>query len=474
MRYLLVAFSLLVVNICTAQNKIYSVEDLSSYAYKTLADTAKKSWVCPKVYTDKSTQSDFCSQWNMRTNFLQESIKDNDYLNQKEMSQYLDEIATELYEKNKPFITSKPIILVDRSSATNAYSIGKNIVVINMGLISFCRYKEELALVIAHEIGHNYLDHTYQSMCKKAEWLNSKEYKDFIKDLTKDQYGRYTKIINTFKEYSYNRNKHNRYGEHAADSMAIKFLSNTKFGFDAAYFLRLDSSDLEYKTNLSKPLADYFNAYHVQLKPEWTKKKGSGLSTRAYNFEDKSSLSDTLKTHPDCIERNKVTKSKTTLNPPHTPIPASLKTIAAKSIIWNLYRYGSFTSALYRLNLLADSGIKDSWTDFMFTNVLISLYAEDVMLNRSNVIKVKPKEYIGKDYYALQTMLEQVTADDLNTIKNTALQYEIANLGDDEKKFRSVLKSLAANPEEYKYSKKDKKKEYQERLTKTIYFEYFN
>lgn len=474
MKRLLLALILLPTLASFAQNKIYNVEDLSSFSYKILSDTIGKNWVCPKTYPDKNTQSDFCKEWTNRTLFLQQSVKDNDFLRQPQITAFVDEIITELFEKNKKLLNTKPQILIDRSSIVNAYSLGKNIIVINMGLISFCKYKEELALVIAHEMGHNFLEHSYTSMCKKAEWLNSKEYKDFIKDVTNDKYGRLTKIVNTYKEFTYNRNKHNRFGEHSADSMAIIFLKNTKFGFDANYFLRLDSSDLEYKHALAKPPAEYFNALQIQTKPEWFLKKGRGLSTKTYNFDEKSTINDTLKTHPECKERYNITKSETTPNAPKTPIPMQLKLVANKSIIWNLYRLGSFTDALYRIFLLTDDGQRDYWTDFMFTNIIISLYNEDAMLNRSNVIRIKPKEYIGREYYALQTMLEQVTTDDLAILKNNAMQYPISNMGAEESAFKGVLKSISLNPEEYKYSKKEKKKEYAGKLLKTIYFDYFD
>ncbi len=47
-------------------------------------------------------------------------------------------------------------------------------------------------------MSHNFLGHSMQSMKKKSEWLTSDEYKEFIKDLSKDKYNRYNKVLNAF------------------------------------------------------------------------------------------------------------------------------------------------------------------------------------------------------------------------------------------------------------------------------------
>lgn len=446
---------------------------MSSIHLKTLAEDTKKTWACPVEYSDKKTQKSFCEMWTSRTEYLVTSIRDNDFIHQPEISKLLDGIVSEIYEKNKDKIKSKPILLIDRSATVNAYSIGNNIIVVNLGLINFCEYEEELAMVIAHEIGHDVLAHSIGSMKTKAEWLNSPEYKEFIKDLSNDKYNRVTKVVNTFKEYSYNRNKHGRYGESNADSLAALFLLNTKYGFNASYFLRLDSADLEYRTQLKSDLQSYFKSYNVDVNPLLMGKKGKGLSNRQNTFTNTTGINDSLKTHPDCIERFNATKKLSALNPPKTSINQSIKEISVKSMIWNLYRNGNLTSAMYRLLLLNDRGINDGWTDFMFTNILISLYNEDAMLNRSNVIRIKPKEYIGKDYYSLQNYFEQLPAEELDKVKTEALKFPLKNLSSSEKAFRTILRDISADPQNYKYANKTYKKEIFKTLENNIYAEYF-
>jgi len=49
----------------------------------------------------------------------------------------------------------------------------------------------------------------------------------------------------------------------------------------------------------------------------------------------------------------------------------------------------------------------------MAHNVLAGLNYSNKQLNRFNAIGIRPKEYISKNYYELQTMLEQIPADNL-------------------------------------------------------------
>ncbi len=95
------------------------------------------------------------------------------------------------------------------------------------------------------------------------------------------------------------------------------------------------------------------------------------------------------------------------------------------------------------------------------------------MLNRSNVIRVKPKAWIGKDYFAMQTLLEQVPAASIAEWKQKGMDIKTENIGKDELAFKSVLKSVAINAEEYKYARKKDKAGFLSPLENNIYLEYF-
>jgi len=83
----------------------------------------------------------------------------------------------------------------------------------------------------------------------------------------------------------------------------------------------------------------------------------------------------------------------------------------------------------------------------MVYNVFAGLYYNDRELNRFNAIGITPKEYISKDYYQLQNMLEQMPRE--------SLQQYVTNLQNadfwkrssaDEKALKSLMYTLALDP----------------------------
>src|SRR4030095_12005814 len=123
--------------------------------------------------------------------------------------------------------------------------------------------REELALAIAHELSHNILTHAENAMKQRAEWLTSEEYKNSLNDILDSKYERLTRLKKVLETYSFARNRHQRYKESEADSMAIILLKKADIAFNAQFFLRLDSSDSPYKQSLGKPVKSYFEPYGV-------------------------------------------------------------------------------------------------------------------------------------------------------------------------------------------------------------------
>ena len=224
--------------------------------------------------------------------------------------------------------------------------MGGNVIVVNLGLIYFAKSREEIAIAIAHELSHNILNHTETVMKGRAEWLASDEYKKSLNNVLNSKYERFTRLKKIYEGFTFSRSKHQRYREADADSLAIILLKKSKIPFNAAFFLRLDSADMQYKQPLKKPLKDYFAAYNLPVETLWTQKRSKGLSSRNYSFSDTTGIEDSLKTHPDCIDRYKKTVSLSDKNAVQTPIPASIREKATKMLIWNIYNNMDLTACL--------------------------------------------------------------------------------------------------------------------------------
>jgi Zn-dependent protease with chaperone function len=428
---------------------LYSYQDLSHFYYGKQRDSLKKAWVCPSSFKDKAAQKKYKEIWDGRTEGITGAINGDDYVHDNEVYDYVDAIVRQITEANRQLVPEKPFLLIDRSYSVNAYAVGGNLLAVNLGLITFSTSREELALAIAHEMSHNILHHVENAMYQKAEWLSSDEYKQSLNAVLDSKYERLSRLKKVLEGYTFSRSRHQRYHESEADSLAIILLKKSNIAFQANYFLHLDSADLEYQQPLKHSISAFFTAYHLPYEDAWTQKRSHGLSTKAYSFSDTSKLADSLKTHPDCVDRYAKTKSLTTPNAHYTAIPANIQEKANKMLLWNMYSNVDLTPCLYRILLIKDKGNTDLWYDFMLSNIFAGLYYSDRMLNRFNAIGVVPKEVISKQYYALQTLLEQIPRDNLKQACQTLQDGGFwKNMPSVEKDLKSFVFTLALDPDD--------------------------
>lgn len=412
--------SVFFMNTISAQiNPQYTFQNLSGTYYKSQADSLKKNIKAPNKYA-KATQKKYEEIWDERLANIYGGIYNNNYVYSSEINSYLSSILKDIAKKNSQYLPNDILLMLDRSADINAYTSGLNIVSVNAGLLEFINSREELAFILAHELAHNYLKHTDNAIEKSAEWLTSDEYTASLKDIHNAKYEKFSLLKKMAQNYSFDRKRHSRLSETNADSFAIVLLKNANMPFNAKWLLRLDSADAHYKKQLKNDIPDYFKNYGIDINSNLLVKKGRGLSTKNYNFQDSiiTVIQDSLKTHPDCEKRYELTKKWSSTNFQEHAIPTSIVKEAKKIIIFDLFNDLNLTACLYRLFLDKDNGITDAWYDFMLHDVFFGLWYATNDLNRFNAIKIKPKEYISKSYYQMQTMLEQLTMEEIEKIYN--------------------------------------------------------
>ena len=454
-------------------NTLYTYQELSKTFYTKQKDSIRKAWICPDIYKNKATQKKYKEIWDSRTDFITDAIDKQDYVYEPEVFTYVQNIVKQITQANSQLISTQPFLLIDRSSAVNAYALGGNIIIVNLGLIDFVENKEELAFAVAHELSHNILNHAETAMKERAELLTSDEYKESLNSVLDSKYERFTRLRKVLENYSFDRSRHQRYHEADADSLALLLLQNSKIAFKAEFFLRLDSADLVYKQPLLQPLKDYFTVDNLPFEEMWAQQRTKGLSTRNYSFKDTSAIEDSLKTHPDCAERYQKTLSFSDTHATLTPLPASIKAKVNKMLIWNIYDNMGLTACLYRILLTRDEGVNDPWYHFMLYNIFNGLYYNDRKLNRFNAIGITSKEYISKDYYALQNMLQQMPRESLVQycgILGKAPFWEARPA--DEKALRTFLYTLANDEEDSDKIKSNAAHEYVTQNSTSMYCEF--
>jgi len=140
-------------------------------------------------------------------------------------------------------------------------------------------------------------------------------------------------------------------------------------------------------------------------------------------------------------------------------------------MIWDLYSTTDLTECLYRILLLKDRGNKDPWYDFMASNIFSGLYYADRELARFNAIGIVQKELISKDYYALQTMLEQIPRDNLKQYCQE-MQTQAFWRSADEKDLGALLGTLALDPDNSDKNKARAARAFSSDNANSMYYEF--
>jgi len=120
-----------------------------------------------------------------------------------------------------------------------------------------------------------------------------------------------------------------------------------------------------------------------------------------------------------------------------------------------------------------DKGNKDEWYDFMVNNIFSGLFYADRELHRFNAIGVVPKEYISKNYYELQNMLEQMPRESLvvycKTLQNGNFWKDMSPA---ERGLKSLLYTLTFDPDDSDKNRARAAKEFTSNNAASMYCEF--
>jgi hypothetical protein len=391
-----------------SQDLKYGYRDLSSFSYNDQQSLLRKLKPGSDVFTDKKAQKKYVELSEDQRQSIINGFEQNNFVRQPEIAAYLEAIAVSLQKTNPSLLPATPLILLDRSDIVNAYALGNNIIVINAGLLLFVESREELALIIAHELAHNILLHAENSLRETARRISSDEYNQSLNAVLDSKYERLSRLKKIMTSYSANRSRHTRYHESSADSLAIVLLKQAKIGFDAKFFLRLDSVQPAMHKQLQQPVRHHFEQYKLAFEESWLK-QARGLSSRNYQFKDSSETNeDSLKTHPDCGKRYEATKSLSDDGMIGTPIPTQVKDIAQKIVTWNKIASLELTPALYYIFLEKQKNNPDPWYDLMASTIFSLLNYAEKDLRRFNAVGTRLKEHVAPAYYDLQLSLTRM------------------------------------------------------------------
>jgi hypothetical protein len=341
-----------------------------------------------------------------------------------EANEYLQKILANILSGNKELCNLPIRLLFSKDWWPNAYSIGEGTLVVNAGLLVQLGNEAEVVSVICHELAHLYLDHGNKAIKKNVETFNSKEFREQLKKLSKQEYGAGAELDKLLMDMAFGSRRHSRANEAQADSQALVFLKNTIYDCHAILSClgRLDTID-------DRPLYDSLNLPEVFTFPDYVFRK-KWISKESAIFgsmgaEDMYTLSkaerDSLKTHPDCTKRIALLKEEVNKMPHGKDFADGdrafykLKRRFVVEITDHLFDRNNYSRHLYYcLTLLKDTAFEP-----------YAVYATARVLNRlfdaqkdHTLGKFTEKENRGypEDYNLLLRMLDRVRLQELSEL----------------------------------------------------------
>lgn len=276
-----------------------------------------------------------------------ENIKGHNFISDKNINSYLQELIIEILSKNN-IDSEKYKILLSKDSEINALNIGDGTIIINYGLFLEVENEDELVFVISHEIGHQYLNHVKNEIENFAKQSTSEEIIQKTNEIRKQKYNKATLANNLLKNIKYKNYSERRKKEIEADSIGLNLYKKTLRNplYAISLLNKLDKSNKEQD---SLTIQDYklcFEKNEFKLKTKYFESEQSLF--QKYDTKNNFNI-DSLKTHPDCTTRIELLKKHIVTNGQQTNSSFFLgikKNCVYQNLI-NLYSNQNYGTCLY-------------------------------------------------------------------------------------------------------------------------------
>jgi Zn-dependent protease with chaperone function len=237
-----------------------------------------------------------------RHELIRERFSEKEVLCDREAQDYLMALAREIFRANPSLDTNGLRILFSRSYYANASSMGEGTIFFNIGLFHRLENESQAAFVLCHELAHYLLNHSNNNIHQYVSTVYSEEFQRKLKSIQKSGYGQNSQLETLGKNLLFKNRRHGREFEHAADSMAVELLKNTRFDLRESLnsLALLDSADKDkYAGKLA--LEKQLQLPSFAFQKSWLESDDLRFGS-AKDVQDKQEA-DSLKTHPDCSKR---------------------------------------------------------------------------------------------------------------------------------------------------------------------------
>lgn len=368
---------------------------------------------------DRRRYKHFESRFEAIFEALNKEIEEGRVINITEIATVTDRVLQEIRAKN-PSVPEDIQVLLMRENVPNAYTIGDNTIFMNVGLFYYMESEDQVAAVIAHEIGHMILSHSIKALTYHYE--KDKESEEVVRSVRQREVKRTDYALELLKESIYEGGKIRREYETEADSIGYALLKNTKYQH-AAILEALEIIDINDTIDYGKLTAEayrkYFNLPGLPFKDKWL--EAEDFSSYNYSAFKPKFDEDSLSTHPEGQERIAHLKSiypelagmkKTAEATGYDKVRA----IAEKERFPNLYFNERYGEAIYFALISLEKEPENKYYREWLGENLQKIYQarKDYQLNKY-LDRVAPKEQT-KSYIRFLNFMWNLSLDELKQI----------------------------------------------------------
>jgi len=378
----------------TAQQNPIAFSPLGAAQYQSRMNQLQK-YTVPIKYTEKSAQAWYQEMMTDRNTALMQLFKNDAVIYDTLLLNKCNSIANRIIAANKNYAFDSIQFYINRSDVPNAACYGEGTIMVNLGLFLWIDNDDELALVLAHEMSHQVLQHLQSRMEKNIATLTSEGFKEELKDIKKSKEGRYERFRKLMKNFSVETGRHSTFKESEADSLATVFILRAGFNKinGAVILLKLDQSDAIFTSPALYSLKAFFEKAPVDQSFFVEKRKYNGLSSATVTMNADQDL-DSVKTHPDCIKRY---EAVTGLGPKPaihcctslSPANSAYKEKAMLEIVRNLYEKNAIGLCIHFCIFALQNNYPAAIYNEFLSLCFSQLYWSDQHLQRFNTVNAK-------------------------------------------------------------------------------------
>jgi len=286
--------------------EVYKPVDTVNYAYRkglvARFEEEKKAFLQSVRSESSDKRKAYTKIYNNIFDGLISNANDNEIYTYPKLEDYIKSIVSEFSSYQDKANNLK--ILISRDETKNAYMTLNGTLIFNQNFLMILENENQLAAVLAHELGHNILDHSKIKIDKYVQISTDEELISEARQIKKQKFNKSKEAEALLKNLVYTSQKKRREDEIGADKKALEILKPTRYSTsEISNLLKiLETSDIE-KDSLTiedfrKMLTLPGETLDAKLFSGETSSEYTSIEENFYRWNI-----DSLKTHPSCLER---------------------------------------------------------------------------------------------------------------------------------------------------------------------------